>query len=96
MASSSSSSSSKSVAAMVLIVVAIAAAVEAQTPGCPVQLSNLNVCAPFVLPGAAAPSTECCSAIKSVQTDCLCSTLQITARLPSLCSLPSIACPLPN
>ncbi|CAN0902709.1 Protein MEN-8 [Linum grandiflorum] len=92
------SSSKYSSTLLVLIAVALAAAaVDAQGgSSCPVQLSNLNVCAPFVVPGAAAPSTECCSAIKSVQTDCLCSTLQITARLPSLCSLPTIACPLPS
>ncbi|CAL1371321.1 unnamed protein product [Linum trigynum] len=64
----------------------------AQAQACPVQLSNLNVCAPFVMPGAAAPSSECCSALQSVQHDCLCSTVQITARLPSLCNLPPVGC----
>ncbi|CAL1405027.1 unnamed protein product [Linum trigynum] len=78
---------------LLAIVVALAVVVVVQAQqACPVQLSNLNVCAPFVLPGAAAPSSECCSALQSVQQDCMCSTLQITARLPSLCKLPPIGC----
>ncbi|CAI0546959.1 unnamed protein product [Linum tenue] len=77
---------------LLAIVVALVVAVAQAQQACPVQLSNLNVCAPFVLPGAAAPSSECCSALQSVQQDCMCSTLQITARLPSLCKLPPIGC----
>ncbi|CAN1267340.1 Stamen-specific protein FIL1 [Linum perenne] len=86
------SSSSSSVAVLLLLLlVATATAQE-----CPTQLGNLNVCGPFVVPGAASPSSECCSAVKSVQHDCLCSTLQITARLPSLCGLPPLGCPAPT
>ncbi|CAL1393034.1 unnamed protein product [Linum trigynum] len=64
----------------------------AEAQACPVQLSNLNVCALFVMPGAATPSSECCSALQSVQQYSLCITVQITARLPSLCNLSPVGC----
>ncbi|XP_028117753.1 protein 108 [Camellia sinensis] len=81
---------------LVLIVVVVETQVgriQAQT--CSTQLSNLNVCAPFVLPGApnANPSAYCCNALQAVDQNCLCSTLRISARLPSQCNLPAITCP---
>lgn len=65
---------------------------QAQPQGCSTQLSNLNSCAPFVLPGAPNPSPECCGALGAVQQDCLCSTLRIASTLPSLCHLPTLSC----
>ncbi|KAI8564757.1 hypothetical protein RHMOL_Rhmol03G0206600 [Rhododendron molle] len=64
---------------------------EAQT--CTSQLGNINVCAPFVLPGAANtnPSPECCTALQAVDHDCLCSTIRIASRLPSQCHLPPLS-----
>ncbi|KAG5558527.1 hypothetical protein RHGRI_008460 [Rhododendron griersonianum] len=64
---------------------------EAQT--CTSQLGNINVCAPFVLPGAANtnPSPECCTALEAVDHDCLCSTIRIASRLPSQCHLPPLS-----
>ncbi|KAI4378135.1 hypothetical protein MLD38_015660 [Melastoma candidum] len=61
---------------------------------CPSQLTNLNMCAPFVVPGASAmtPSNDCCSALQSIQHDCLCNTLRIASRLPALCQLPPLTC----
>lgn len=64
------------------------------TATCPSELSNLTVCAPFVVPGAG-PTTagsECCTALQTVGHECLCNTLRIVARLPSQCGLPSISC----
>ncbi|XAR65876.1 hypothetical protein NMG60_11011868 [Bertholletia excelsa] len=73
---------------------ALVATHSAQAQTCPTQLGNLNVCAPFVLPGAPAtsPSTECCSALHAVEQDCLCNTLRIASRLPTLCNLPPLSC----
>ncbi|GAB2265235.1 Guanine nucleotide-binding protein alpha-3 subunit [Dionaea muscipula] len=65
---------------------------QAQVLSCSSQLSNLNVCVPHVLPGAAGPTNECCSALQSVQGDCLCNTLRIASRLPSACGLPPMSC----
>ncbi|XP_022968421.1 stamen-specific protein FIL1 [Cucurbita pepo subsp. pepo] len=65
---------------------------QAQAQSCSTQLSNLNGCAPFVLPGASNPSPECCAALGAVQQDCLCSTLRISSTLPSLCRLPPLSC----
>ncbi|KAK2985118.1 hypothetical protein RJ640_022996 [Escallonia rubra] len=61
---------------------------------CSAGLGNLNVCAPFVVPGVtnSAPSADCCGALQSVQHDCLCNTLRIAARLPAQCNLPPLAC----
>ncbi|WP_375792699.1 hypothetical protein [Yersinia pestis] len=67
---------------------------EAQSDSCTSELSNLNVCAPFVVPGAndTTPSSECCGALEAVNRDCLCNTLRIAARLPTQCQLNSLTC----
>ncbi|XP_022734821.1 protein MEN-8-like [Durio zibethinus] len=88
--------SSKAAAAALLLLLAVAA-VQTQTAkaqSCANVLTNLNVCAPFVVPGATEtnPSSECCGALQSVQHDCLCSTLTIASRLPSQCNLPPLNC----
>ncbi|CAA3001687.1 stamen-specific FIL1-like [Olea europaea subsp. europaea] len=61
---------------------------------CSSSLANLSVCAPFVVPGTtnAAPSTDCCGALQSLDHDCICNTVRIAARLPSQCNLPSLSC----
>ncbi|KAK9039838.1 hypothetical protein V6N11_015024 [Hibiscus sabdariffa] len=82
--------------ALLVLVVAVAQlqsqTVESQS--CPTELTSLNVCAPFVVPGAAVtnPSIDCCNALQSVHHDCLCSTLQIASRLPSQCNIPPLTC----
>ncbi|PON50836.1 FHY3/FAR1 family [Parasponia andersonii] len=77
---------------LVIAVVVMAQTAEAQV--CSSQLSNLNVCAPFVVPGSAnpQPSSNCCSALGAVNHDCLCNTLRIASRLPALCNIPALAC----
>ncbi|TKY45129.1 MEN-8 protein [Spatholobus suberectus] len=67
---------------------------KAQSSTCSSQLSNLNVCAPFVVPGApnTSPSATCCSAIQAVDRGCLCNTMRIAFQLPSQCQIPSLAC----
>ncbi|XP_024437878.1 protein 108 [Populus trichocarpa] len=82
-------------AALLLLLIALAVQTQlAHSQICTSQLNSLNVCAPFVVPGApnTNPSTDCCNALGAVQHDCLCSTLQIAARLPSQCNLPPITC----
>lgn len=67
---------------------------EAQSGSCASELTNLNVCAPFVVPGStnSKPSADCCGALQAVETDCLCNTLRVAARIPTQCNLPPIAC----
>lgn len=83
---------------LVSVVVALAVVqtgqVQAQGRSCSADLGNLNVCAPFVLPGAtnSKPSTECCSALQSIDHGCICDTLRIASQIPSQCSLPPLAC----
>ncbi|XP_002510828.2 protein MEN-8 [Ricinus communis] len=82
-------------AALLLLIIAVAVQTqEAQSQTCPSQLNSLNVCAPFVVPGATNtnPNAECCSALQSVEHDCLCNTLRIAARLPSQCNLAPVNC----
>ncbi|KAL4575841.1 hypothetical protein LXL04_011928 [Taraxacum kok-saghyz] len=57
---------------------------------CPSQLVNLNVCAPFVVPGSTnlTPNSDCCGALQAVDHDCLCSTIQVATRLPTQCNIP--------
>lgn len=82
----------KSLVVMLLLVAVLVGQAQAQPQSCSTQLSNLNNCAPFVLPGATNPSAECCGALGAVQQDCLCSTLRIASTLPSLCHLPPLSC----
>ncbi|KAF3641063.1 Stamen-specific protein FIL1 [Capsicum annuum] len=80
---------------VLLAVVLQSAVIECQGQmTCSASLSNLNVCAPFVVPGLTNPnpSAECCTAIQSVDHDCFCNTLRISARLPSQCNLPPLSC----
>ena len=79
---------------LVIAFVVMAPTAEAQAQVCSTELGNLNVCAPFVVPGAAnsQPNSDCCQALGAVSHDCLCNTLRIASRLPSLCNIPALAC----
>lgn len=85
-------------AAVLVLVIALmvqSQSSRAQSQSCSSELSSLNVCAPFVVPGNSAnPSTECCGALQGVQHDCLCSTLRIASQLPSRCNLSPTSCGL--
>ena len=86
--------SSQVAALLLLLAVAAVQTQTAKAQSCPNELANLNVCSPFVVPGATEtnPSSDCCGALQSVQHDCLCSTLRIASRLPSQCNLPPLNC----
>ncbi|EOA14892.1 hypothetical protein CARUB_v10028221mg [Capsella rubella] len=92
-----SSSSSKSiimkVAVMVIMLVVVATTV-VNGQSCNTQLSGLNVCGEFVVPGADSrnPSAECCNALEAVPNECLCNTFRIASRLPSRCNIPTLSC----
>lgn len=87
----------KSVFGVILVIVVVAGfdlmgGTTAQST-CSSSLSSLNVCTPFVVPGAAAnPSADCCGALQSIDHDCLCSTLRIASRIPVQCNLPPLSC----
>ncbi|KAL1198322.1 Stamen-specific protein FIL1 [Cardamine amara subsp. amara] len=91
-ASCSSSKSIMKVAVMVVLVVVAATVVDGQS--CNAQLSGLNVCGEFVVPGAdrTNPSAECCNALEAVPSECLCNTFRIASRLPSRCNIPTLSC----
>ncbi|KAK4363132.1 hypothetical protein RND71_018373 [Anisodus tanguticus] len=82
------------VVSLVMVAIVLQSGVIECQPTCSASLSNLNVCAPFVVPGTAnpSPSADCCSALQSVDHECFCNTLRISARLPSLCNLPPLSC----
>ncbi|XP_073272150.1 stamen-specific protein FIL1-like [Primulina huaijiensis] len=87
----------KSVSSLVLVIVLAAQSQMiprslAQT--CSSSLSALNICAPFVMPGAAAapPSPDCCNALQTIEHDCLCNTIRIASRMPAQCNLPPLTC----
>ncbi|XP_044506655.1 stamen-specific protein FIL1-like [Mangifera indica] len=82
-------------AALLVLLIAVAAQTQmATSQSCASELNNLNVCAPFVVPGtnSASPSAECCNALQSVDHGCFCNTIRISARLPSQCNLPPLDC----
>ncbi|KAK7270837.1 hypothetical protein RJT34_26296 [Clitoria ternatea] len=84
-------------AVLLILVVALGTQKEmakAQRNACTSELSNLNVCAPFVVPGAANtnPSAGCCSALQAVDPACLCNTLRIASQLPSQCQMSPFTC----
>lgn len=78
----------------VMIVIVLVAQIPSITmaQSCASSLSSLNACAPFVLPGAAAPNVGCCTALQTVDHDCLCNTLRIANSMPSQCNLPPLSC----
>nr|Q38737.1 RecName: Full=Stamen-specific protein FIL1; Flags: Precursor [Antirrhinum majus]CAA40553.1 FIL1 [Antirrhinum majus] len=86
----------KSIVPLVMLTVLVAQSQlitqsEAQT--CSASLANLNACAPFVVLGAATtPSSDCCTALQSVDHECLCNTLRIASRVPAQCNLPPLSC----
>ncbi|KHN31527.1 Stamen-specific protein FIL1 [Glycine soja] len=64
-----------------------------QSSTCSSQLSDLNVCAPFVVPGVNTnPNATCCNALQAVDRDCLCNTIRIASQLASQCQIPSLGC----
>ncbi|KAJ8771497.1 hypothetical protein K2173_026674 [Erythroxylum novogranatense] len=85
-------------ATSLLLLLVIALPLQTQLAGaqeCSTQLNNLNVCAPFLVPGTSNPnpSPDCCNALQAVPQDCFCNTIQIAARLPSQCNIPPLNCP---
>lgn len=87
----------KSVLLLVMLILVVAQTqvvmIKAQA-NCASALTSLNTCAPFVVPGAATttPNSDCCTALQSVDHDCLCNTLRIAARIPTQCNLPALSC----
>ncbi|KAK1361045.1 Stamen-specific protein FIL1 [Heracleum sosnowskyi] len=86
---------------MVLVVVMIAVLlqisdhqVQAQGAICSGTISDLNVCASFVGPGATNtnPSADCCATVQSIDHDCYCNTLRIASQIPTQCNLPPLSC----
>jgi len=61
---------------------------------CRDELSNVQVCAPLLLPGAVNPAanSNCCAALQATNKDCLCNALRAATTLTSLCNLPSFDC----
>ncbi|KAK9143510.1 hypothetical protein Syun_012910 [Stephania yunnanensis] len=87
------------VAMLVVVVVVCGVALQAQVGesqqnNCSTELNSLTTCAPFVVPGQpmTTPSSDCCTALQTVDHDCLCNTLRIAARIPTACSLPPLNC----
>ncbi|KAA8539892.1 hypothetical protein F0562_026584 [Nyssa sinensis] len=97
MAASKSLVSLSSQATSLLVLVALLALTrvsQSQTSSCSAELSSLNVCQPFMVPGApnTNPSPECCGALQAVEHDCICNTIRIAARLPAQCNIPPLTC----
>ncbi|XP_006857882.2 protein MEN-8 [Amborella trichopoda] len=80
--------------AIALVVLALALGHGKAQNTCSNQLSGLNQCARFLVPGASqvAPNQECCLALQGVEQRCLCETLRIVSRLPSACNLVPLNC----
>ncbi|CAL9243207.1 unnamed protein product [Arabidopsis halleri] len=94
MAASSNSSKSFMMAVVMVALVLVVAATVVDGQSCNAQLSGLNVCGEFVVPGAdrTNPSAECCNALEAVPNECLCNTFRIASRLPSRCNIPTLSC----
>ncbi|KAE8664013.1 hypothetical protein F3Y22_tig00112857pilonHSYRG00142 [Hibiscus syriacus] len=86
--------SRSSQAAVLVVLLSVIVATGKAQMSCTTQLLGLNLCGPFVVPGAigTGPSPQCCGALQSVQHDCLCSTLRLALQLPSQCNLPPLYC----
>lgn len=80
--------------AAILVVMFLATGPMVRAQHCRDELSNVQVCAPLLLPGAVnpAPNSNCCSALQSTNKDCLCNALRAATTLTSLCNLPSFDC----
>ena len=80
---------------VLLVLVGLAPAAEAQGQGqgeCVPQLNRLLACRAYLVPGAADPSPDCCSALGAISRDCACSTMGIINSLPSRCNLGRVNC----
>ncbi|KAM3324233.1 protein like [Capsicum chacoense] len=75
-----------------LVVVLQSGVIECQSQTCTPSLTSLNVCAPFVVPGAPSASAECCTALQSINHGCMCDTMRIAAQIPAQCNLPPLSC----
>ncbi|XBI09767.1 hypothetical protein VPH35_137248 [Triticum aestivum] len=60
--------------------------------GCVPQLNRLLACRAYLVPGAADPSADCCSALSSISRDCACSTMGIINSIPSRCNIGQVNC----
>ncbi|KAL5718431.1 hypothetical protein ACHQM5_011333 [Ranunculus cassubicifolius] len=82
-----------------VMLISMATLTQAQDPTCNAQLTNLNVCVPFIVPGTGSspstPSPSCCSALQQIDHICICNALRVTAQLPAQCNLPALSCPSP-
>ncbi|XP_051202795.1 non-specific lipid-transfer protein C4 [Lolium perenne] len=76
---------------VLLLLASTAPAAEAQGE-CVPQLNRLLACRAYLVPGAADPSPECCSALGSISRDCACSTMGIINSLPSRCNIGQVNC----
>ncbi|KAI3909482.1 hypothetical protein MKW92_049105 [Papaver armeniacum] len=80
-------------AALFLILMTLGAEIKSvRSQSCIQDITNLNACASFFLPGQAdaLPTAECCSALQQVDQDCICNTVRIAARIPIACHLPEL------
>lgn len=88
----------KSLAAILFVMFLAMSALETgptvRAQECRDDLSNMQVCAPLVLPGAVnpAPNSNCCVALQSTNKECLCNALRAATTLTSLCKLPAFDC----
>ncbi|CAN8256974.1 unnamed protein product [Cochlearia groenlandica] len=88
----------KSLASILIVMVLAMSALETgpmvRAQQCNVSLSNMQACAPLVLPGAVnpKPNSDCCVALQSTNKDCLCNALRAATTLTSLCNIPSFDC----
>uniref|UniRef100_A0A453RQA2 Bifunctional inhibitor/plant lipid transfer protein/seed storage helical domain-containing protein n=1 Tax=Aegilops tauschii subsp. strangulata TaxID=200361 RepID=A0A453RQA2_AEGTS len=81
------------VSLVLLVVGGLGPAAEAQRPGgCVPQLNRLLACRAYLVPGAADPSADCCSALSSISRDCACSTMGIINSIPSRCNIGQVNC----
>uniref|UniRef100_A0ACD6AHH4 Uncharacterized protein n=1 Tax=Avena sativa TaxID=4498 RepID=A0ACD6AHH4_AVESA len=76
---------------VLLVLGGLAPAAEAQGE-CVPQLNRLLACRAYLVPGAADPSPECCSALGSITRDCACSTMGIINSLPTRCNMGQLNC----
>ncbi|KAI3869431.1 hypothetical protein MKX03_020985 [Papaver bracteatum] len=80
-------------AAVFLILMTLGAEIKSvRSQSCIQDITNLNVCASYFLPGQAdaLPTAECCSDLQQVGDNCICNTVRMLAGLPRACHLPEL------
>ncbi|GLJ35024.1 hypothetical protein SUGI_0704920 [Cryptomeria japonica] len=87
--------SSRKITVALLAIIMLLSYNFSEAQDCVNDLENLAACTTAIGGNGtvSTPSNQCCTALKSTSSDCICNAVRTVTALPSKCGLPSITCP---